>query len=46
MAKDEGALVVGMYSSLIVCISAFLLLSVAPNRLHSVLHLSLIATVT
>ena len=46
MVKDEGALIVGAHISLIVCISAFLLSNVAPNRLHSDLHLSLMATVT
>jgi len=39
-------LIVGTYISLIVCIFAFLLPSVALNRLHSDLRLSLMATVT
>jgi hypothetical protein len=49
MIKDEGALIAGiagMHISLIVCISAFLSSNVAPNKLRSELHVSLMATVT
>ena len=46
LSKDQGALIGYAHISLIVCISAFLPSNVAPNRLHSELHLSLMATVT